>query len=214
MNFLKERLGRFLNALLVQIRNIIIFFALLGGLIAIGYSAIVQANHTKTTTEMSAVAIEPPVFRPKPGQASIDRAIAMFGIEVPAVAHYPQFDATIEDRGRTIRSVSDKKANVIIGSAAFESWAILGSTLAHELEVHCQQSFLMIQILDMVGLQGTHIAERQAYNYEIDNAKRFGLRDYEVSNINETKYYYYSSKSNHGIQERIDIFAEKILFKN
>ena len=202
-----------LNVSTREIINSILFFGLLGSVLAVSYSAITLASHDQARAEMSSIAIQPPVFRPEQNQASIDRAIAMFGIEIPFEAHYPEFDKNIEDRGRTIRNGRDKKALVKIGPAAFESWAVLGSTLAHELEVHCKQSFFMIQLLDMLGLKGTHIAERQAYNYEIQNSKRFGLRDYEINNINETKYYFYSKDSNIVFQDKIDIFAEKVLFK-
>ena len=202
-----------LNVSIREIRNTVLFFSLLGSVLAVSFSAMSQASNNLAKAEMSAIAIQPPVFRPSQSQASIDRAIAMFGIEIPFEAHYPEYDKNIEDRGRTIRNGRDKKATVKIGPAAFESWAVLGSTLAHELEVHCKQSFFMIQLLDMVGLKGTHIAERQAYNYEIENSRRFGLRDFEISNINETKYYFYSRQTNMVFQEKIDLFAEKVLFK-
>src|SRR5690606_19202846 len=106
---------------------------------------------------------------------SIDLAIAMFGIEVPASAEWPVLDKKIEDRGLTTRGAFMDKAKVTIGPAAFTSWALLGSTLAHELEVHCQQNFLFIYLMDLVGLDGTGEAERQAYRHELTNAKRFSL---------------------------------------
>lgn len=145
-------------------------------------------------TYLSAVAdvpVMPPDGPPEVSQASIDLAMAMFGIAVPSSADWPILDTKIEDRGLTTRGAFLHKAEVSIGPAAFSSWALLGSTLAHELEIHCEQNFLFIYLMDLVGLDGTGEAERQAYRHEIANAKRFGLPGYEKILIAETMDYYY-----------------------
>ncbi len=124
-------------------------------------------------------------------QESVDLALALFGIEVPANADHPLLDAELRDRGLTMRGAFMEKAAVTVGPSAFTSWALLGSTLAHELEVHCQQSFLMIYLMDAAGLDGTGEAERQAYVHELRNAKRFGLPIADADLIADTMEFYY-----------------------
>ena len=137
------------------------------------------------------IAIVPPSNKPPISQDSIDLALIMFDIEVPENARHPLYDNNLVDRGVTTQSGWLNPLQVRIGREAFESWGILGSTLAHELEIHCQQSFTWINILDVFGLDGTHKAERQAYSYEISNAKRFGLTKKDVKNIKITMDYFY-----------------------
>ncbi len=141
--------------------------------------------------ELVAVAVTPPDSIPPMGQESIDLAIAMFSIIVPEGANHPTFDPDLKDRGLTVRAAFADKADVTVGPAAFESWALLGSTLAHELEIHCQQSFTAIYLLDLLGLDGTGSAEREAYLHEIRNAKRFHLTTTDESTIADTMQYYY-----------------------
>ena len=85
---------------------------------------------------------------------------------------------------------------VTVGPAAFESWGLLGSTLAHELEVHCQQNFTYIRLLDLLGLDGTLKAEREAYQHELSNAGRFHLGEVERENIKATMDFYYPVEAN------------------
>ena len=118
-------------------------------------------------------------------------AIEMFGIEIPPSALHPEFDAQLEDRGLTTRATFMDRAKVTIGPAAFSSWGLLGSTLAHELEVHCNQSFAVIWLLDLMRMDGVAVAEREAYQYEIAGANRFSLDASDVQLISETVEYYY-----------------------
>lgn len=140
---------------------------------------------------VSRVAVVAPQTPPELTQESIDLALVLFGIIVPNAAEHPRFDADLSDRGLTTRGAFMEKAIVTIGPSAFTSWALLGSTLAHELEVHCQQNFLMIYVMDTVGLDGTGEAERQAYVHELRNAKRFGLPTADADLIADTMEYYY-----------------------
>jgi hypothetical protein len=137
------------------------------------------------------VHVKPPRGAPDVTQESIDLALVMYGIEVPAGADHPVLDARLKDRGLTSRMAFAEKATVAIGPAAFTSWALLGSTLAHELEVHCHQNFFFIYVMDAVGLDGTGEAERQAYVHELRNAKRFGLDVVDSELIADTMEYYY-----------------------
>lgn len=141
--------------------------------------------------DMAAVVVVPPEGKPEVSQASIDLAMVMFGIVVPAGANRPLLDPELRDRGLTSRGAYSDKADVTIGPAAFSSWALLASTLGHELEVHCLQSFLFVYLMDAFRLDGTGSAEREAYIYELRNSRRFGLGIADSDMIAETMEYYY-----------------------
>jgi hypothetical protein len=132
-----------------------------------------------------------PATAPAVSQESIDIALELFGIDIPSSAAHPTLDTELKDRGLTTRGAFMEQASVTIGPSAFTSWALLGSTLAHEIEVHCQQSFMTIYFMDAVGLDGTGEAERQAYLHELRNAKRFGLPIADADLIADTMEFYY-----------------------
>ncbi|RYZ81305.1 MAG: hypothetical protein EOP04_24245 [Proteobacteria bacterium] len=100
----------------------------------------------------------------------------------------------LEDRGLTTLNGYGKKLEVTIGPAAFTSWAVLGSTLAHEVEIHCNQNFSLIRMKDMLGLEGTNGAEREAYMHELSNSDRFKLKEADQASIRETMEYYYPAR--------------------
>jgi hypothetical protein len=154
-----------------------------------------KAEEVKFSDELAKIPVEPPLARPTVSQQSIDLALMMFGIQVPKNAYQPVLDRELRDRGLTTRNAFLEKAKVSVGSAAFASWSLLGSTLAHELEVHCQQNFFMIFVLDSLGFDGTGLAERQAYNHELQNRRRFGLEQIDADLIYDTMAYYYPDKS-------------------
>lgn len=133
-----------------------------------------------------------PAGQPSFSQDSIDRAMDLFEIDVPANVQWPTIDPDLLDRGVTIIDPMGHRT-IRIGPAGFASWGILGSTLAHEVEVHGTQSFLWIKGLDRLGLDGTALAEREAYLHEIKGASRFGLSRSEVQGIRETMNFYYPS---------------------
>ncbi len=135
--------------------------------------------------------VTPPDSIPKPSQESIELAMTMFGIKVPVSASRPVYDPLVRDRGLTIRRGWFSQATVVIGPSAFSSWALLGSTLAHELEVHCTQNFMMISLMDKLGMDGTGTAEREAYLHELRFAQRFQMDQYDYRLITETMEYYY-----------------------
>lgn len=158
--------------------------------------SVIDVKRSMESDEKSAAAMvhkpsEAPAGVPPMVQESLYRAIAMYNIRIPHGVSFPSFDPELTDRGLTSLNPWTKKFSVKIGPAAFQSWALLGSTLAHEFEVHCRQSFLWIHMQDLAGLSGTDNAEREAYAYEINSAKRFGLTVAEVSMIQETVDYYY-----------------------
>lgn len=118
-------------------------------------------------------------------QGSIDFALTAYGITLPSGVE-PRLEESLEDRGRTDWTPFDGIEAVRIGPSAFKSWALLGSTLAHELEVHCRQNFWAITFQESVGLGGIRDAERAAYRHELESAERFGLSAGEVDRIAAT----------------------------
>ncbi len=138
--------------------------------------------------------------KPSVSGESIAMALATFKIRVPKGVKGPFIDLKISDRGMTIRNGALSSMTVFVGQEAFSSWSLLGSTLAHEIEVHCRQSFLSIHFQGLVGYDGVGDAEREAYSYELTNAGRFGLSDYDKALIRSTVAYYYPERSNTFVQ--------------
>lgn len=169
---------------------------------------------------MSSVEVVPPEDIPPQTQQSIETALLMFSIYVPETVEGPYFDAQLDDRGLTTGGLLLPQKRVTIGPAAFTSWAVLGSTLAHEIEVHVEQSFLKVVAQDQIAQwyfdgrraigrwlpalapsgkelfenDGTWKAERDAYMYELKNARRFGLSEEEVASIWRVMDYFYPTR--------------------
>lgn len=141
--------------------------------------------------EWSQTPVTVPTGSPPLNQSSVDLAIKIYDIEVPAHVAPVLFDRSVTDRGITIRKLMDDYTEVKVGPPAMASWGLLGSTLAHEIEIHANQNFLWIVLLDLFGFDGTGYAERQAYSYELKNSKRFGLSSAEQKMVAVTKDYYY-----------------------
>lgn len=140
---------------------------------------------------LSYASVSLPKTKPDMSQESVDKALAMFNIKVPDNVKPPFYDQKLEDRGLTTLKGWGHKLEVSVGPAAFESWGLLGSTLAHELEIHCRQNFTLIRALDLIGFNGTWDAEREAYHHELDNAERFQLTEMETFSIRSTLDFYY-----------------------
>ena len=155
------------------------------------HSAVVQAKKWREEMAQSPLHHQVPLGAPPMTQESIDKALRLFKITVPPQINPPTLDLALADRGVTVLDGLQSTMKVQIGPGAFSSWSILGSTLAHELEVHCEQNFALIRFMDSLGLDGTRWAERQAYQHEIDHAKRFGLSEDEIFGITETMNFYY-----------------------
>lgn len=161
--------------------------------LAVAFSYFGLEDHTRSQTEANwaSFPITVPDSVPEPSQESVDIALKMFGIDVPASATHPTYDPLVRDRGLTIRRGWFNRATVVVGPSAFSSWSLLGSTLAHELEVHCHQNFMMISLMDKIGLEGTNTAEREAYLHELRFAQRFNMDNFDYRLISETMEYYY-----------------------
>jgi hypothetical protein len=139
--------------------------------------------------------------QPSPSQSDINQALEAFDIRIPKNVKGPFFSSKLEDRGLTIRKGVMSDAVVYVGNDAFSSWALLGSTLAHEIEVHCRQNFLAIHFQNISGFDGTGYAEREAYGYELAHAGRFGLTVYERDLISSTMMYFYPKRQNQFVQK-------------
>lgn len=146
---------------------------------------------------------------PSINQASVDLAMALFSIDKYPEMLPPKLDKNLEHRGITSKQGMNDMVEVAIGPAAFTSWGLLGSTLAHEVEVHVKQSFFLIWLLDELGLDGTGIAERQAYGFELDHARRFSLGNEDKFSINDTMNFYYPIE--HGMAAKSQKTAGRLL---
>lgn len=147
---------------------------------------------------------------PVPGDASIDEAVRRFSIRVPEESVI-MFNKGRKERAITMTSSREggKGAFVILGPGAFTSWALLGSTLAHELEVHAHQDIPGAQKLTELDLPGgIYQMEIDAYHYEINQRQRFGTSDYEVENYMRAWLKEYNKLEN----EVWDRFQTKIFF--
>lgn len=181
-------LSQALSKLMFRVSALSLVFVSVGGIFLARQEL---DNREQFARELRTVNVVPPSTKPPMTQESIDIALEMFGIEIPLEAIAPRLDMNLEDRGLTTLSGWGKKLEVTVGPAAFTSWAMLGSTLAHELEVHCRQNFALIRMKDMLGLEGTMQAEREAYMHELANSERFHLKESDQSNIRATMEYYY-----------------------
>jgi hypothetical protein len=186
----------------------------------VAYFAMRQSHHEQDFwAKTNETIVMPPDSIPPQSQESIDIAMAMFGIMLPPSAEKPVFDPKLRDRGLTIRGTWVGKSKVIIGPSAFINWSILGSTLAHEIEIHCNQSFFLIAIMDLIGLDGTRAAERQAYLHEIKNRERFGMTQNDQELIVDTLVYYYPEKDAQDVRnifsrQRVRSFLSEQLIDN
>jgi hypothetical protein len=159
-----------------------------------GFGVLILASQSRASMELGAIqhaSVVMPEGTPEPGQEAVDMAMAIFKIVRPEGAEMPVYDPDLKDRGLTVKSTWMSKTKVFVGPSAFSSWGMLGSTLAHEIEVHCRQNFPLIVLKDQLGLGGTAEAEREAYQYEIRNAARFGLNNRDQNLIAATVEYYY-----------------------
>ena len=137
-----------------------------------------------------------PVFfhgKPSFSQESIDIAMKAFSINVAKEDFWPLMDLSQDDRGVTYPGSILNKPQVFVGPEAFISWGILGSTLAHDIEIHCQQNVYLIVFKDLLGFDGTGDAEREAYSHEIFYKNRFHLTDREVVDIRDIMTQHYPS---------------------
>jgi len=172
----------------LRIFVILLTTSIIGALAWAKYDITAQNNREKNSRSIIMQLIAPP---PSIGQQALEVAVEAFHVRRDVDAPWPHFNQALDDRGLTEKRAFEYSKIVKIGPSAFESWSILGSTLAHELEIHCNQNFFLITLADYFGLQGTNLAEREAYLWEITQAKRFGLIKSEAFLIESTLNRYY-----------------------
>jgi hypothetical protein len=187
---------------------------------AVFSSVAAQKKTSLLFKDRSYVKVQMPIEPPDLTQESVNIAMEAFAIRKPRNVKHPIFLPSLGDRGLTTGGALEGIKEVFVGPAAFSSWAVLGSTLGHEIEVHGTQSFLRILLTDKItdfafsarstlGLvlpgigptvrnqfdaEGTWKAERNAYLYEIKHASRFGLTDQEKQSIEDVMTFYYPSR--------------------
>jgi hypothetical protein len=213
--------------------------ALLLLIVGLGTLGVVEAHREIRAFEaysqaMNEVEISVPESAPELSQESVDLAMEIFAISKPATVDGPTLNETLEDRGLTTGGLILPHKEVTVGPTAFTSWAVLGSTLAHELEVHVAQSFFRIVATDYIlnwsmsarrlagkvipvlkpsakesfENDGTWKAEREAYMYEIRNAKRFGLTNEELNSIWRVMDYYYPARKTRSESSQLSASSE------
>jgi hypothetical protein len=115
-------------------------------------------------------------------QSAINRAIAAYGIDVRnvpfGVAYSPH--GGMRDREGATYVDGDGTIRVEIGDEAFASAARLGSTIAHEVEVHVNRQVVNGIFFASADEQGWLIQEVEAYDYELASKERFGLSADEI----------------------------------
>lgn len=139
-----------------------------------------------TSLELGAIDLAKP---PSPGQRAIDQAMILFDIKVSKDVDWPLYDPYLEDYYRAIALQEEVlgRKSILIGKASFYSWGVLGSTLAHEIEVHGRQSIFWLSLRARLFGISAASAEVEAYNYEIYSAKRFGLTKEDISSLKEQR---------------------------
>lgn len=172
----------------------------LGLLFVLSYLAYKEyKGERELQNKMMRVTVVQPKFKPTPSQENLNLAMALYSIDVPEYLDGPYFDSELDLRGLILGYTFNKNRRVFVGSEAFSSFGLLGSTLAHEIEVHGNQSFIFAEILNQFGNGlrklcflsfvkipnnfGYHLAENEAYHFEAQSHTRFLLTQKEVEGI-------------------------------
>ena len=123
---------------------------------------------------------------------NVDLAYAAFNIRDSRTLKTVELSPALQARGMTMHGSYGGDADVALGLDAFSSWSLLGSTLAHEVEIHVNQNPFVVWLEDLIFGTGTIRAERAAYSHETLRASRFGLNDSTVRGIEITRDHHYS----------------------
>lgn len=153
--------------------------------------------------ERQAVKVHVSLPNPSISYKSIREAISLYSIDVRGTDI--SFNPTLSDRA--IIDLGTTPYKVEVGPLAFRSWGVLGSTLAHETEIHARQSIIWglfanyisavvnwirgISLPEHLSLVGDTILEREAYLFEIHSGERFGLSQDEISATQDLVDYFY-----------------------
>jgi hypothetical protein len=124
-------------------------------------------------------------------QEAMNAAVSAFGIDITHVKKLLYSDDTM---GRASETEDDN--SVAIGDSAFDqNPAWLASTIAHEAEAHVNLQGHRGRAYG--GPQGRRLNEIQAYDWELTNAKRFGLSPEQIATIKRMRAHYLDDLSDH-----------------
>jgi hypothetical protein len=126
-------------------------------------------------------------------QAAIEHAIVAYGIDVSAVpsgVHYSPHGAMRDREGVTLVD-RDGTLRVLVGDLAFGSAGWLGSTIAHEVEVHVNRQIAKGAQARAGDEQGQSIDEVEAYDFELAGQARFGLGGDEQRLVRQRRAAFY-----------------------
>ncbi len=167
-------------------------FAILSGLLL---ALACMAEHKSAAEHelrhaMAQVEMLTPDGIPEIGQDAIDFAMQYYNFNTPRACEEPVFDQNLWERGLTLQR-GFQIADVLIGTAAFDNWPLLASTLSHELEAHCRQPLIAAGLLRYAGIDLTTMLERDAYAIELASADRFRLSREDAEGIANTALDFY-----------------------
>ncbi|NOX49244.1 MAG: hypothetical protein GXP16_01745 [Gammaproteobacteria bacterium] len=118
--------------------------------------------------------------------AAIDLAAEIGGFDTSNVTKFA-YDPKLKVRGKPADGSANRAGKVTLGKGAFRSPAWLVSTLGHEVEIHINQQLWggnwARNPSSPHGIQN----EIDAFNFELNNAGRFGLSKPEVSIIRNNR---------------------------
>jgi hypothetical protein len=120
-------------------------------------------------------------------QEAIDKAVQYYGVNVSNVNGKVLYDPNRPDAA----TWPDRRVRV--GKGHFRSPGWLASSIAHESEVHVNKQAMAGNWYN--DQDGWALQEVEAYDYEIANAKRFGLTSAEIEELKQTRKSYYNSMS-------------------
>ena len=126
-------------------------------------------------------------------EAAIAHAIVEYRIDIKGVAsgvHYSPHGNMRERDGVTLVD-GDGTVRVQVGDAGFRSAGCLGSTIAHEVEVHVDRQIAK-GVRDPAGdEQGVAMHEIEAYDHELASQARFGLDEDELRLVRQRRAAFY-----------------------
>lgn len=126
-------------------------------------------------------------------EQAIEKAVDAYDINV-SNAKFIDYDPNTTGEGG-----ANRKGEIRLGDDAFKSASWLGSTIGHESEIHINQQAMKGNWY--TGTMGTAIQEVQAYQYELDNVKRFGTSKRDRGELHRRKKSY-MSELNQEYQDR------------
>ena len=132
-------------------------------------------------------------------QKAIDLVIEAYHIDTSAAASV-KYSKTEDVEGLLGHVRGDQE--VKIGSGAFRSPGFLASIVSHEAELHSKQARAGIRF-GPEGSVASTLAEIAAYDWNIGNAKRFGLSKTEAEHFKDKRKEYYGSLPG-DYQKRVD----------